>query len=52
MLRDGSIVPGDIIVAIQGKPARSVSELFARLDDFAVGGTAQVRVIRGGARLM
>lgn len=49
--RDGGIVPGDIIVAIQGKPVRSVAELLARLDDHAVGDTVQVTVLRAGREI-
>jgi len=45
---DGGIVPGDIIVAIEGKPVRSVAELLARLDDHAVGDTVRVTVLRAG----
>ena len=48
--RDGGIVPGDTIVAINGKPVRSVGELLARLDDYAVGDTVQVTLLRDGRR--
>ncbi|MFZ5575735.1 MAG: S1C family serine protease [Pseudomonadota bacterium] len=49
--RDGGIVPGDIIVALQGKPVRSVAELLARLDDYSVGDTVQVTVLRAGREI-
>ena len=49
--RDGGIVPGDIIVAIEGKPVRSVAELLARLDDYSVGDTVQVTVLRDGREI-
>ncbi len=45
---DGIIVPGDIIVAIENKPIASVSQLFARLDDFEVGDTVTLSVLRDG----
>ncbi len=45
---DGSLVPGDIIVGLDGKPTRSVGELFARLDDHQVGEVVTVTVLRGG----
>ncbi|MFN3544888.1 MAG: S1C family serine protease [Thiobacillus sp.] len=48
--RDGGIVPGDTIVAINGKPVRSVRELLARLDDHRVGDTVQVTVLRAGQK--
>ncbi|MEW6414422.1 MAG: trypsin-like peptidase domain-containing protein [Pseudomonadota bacterium] len=49
--RDGGIVPGDIIVALQGKPVRSVAELLARLDDYSVGDTVRVTVLRAGREI-
>ena len=49
--RDGGIVPGDIIVALQGKPVRSVAELLARLDDYSVGDTVRVTVLRAGRQI-
>lgn len=45
---DGSLVPGDIILAVNGKPVRSVAELFSRLDDFQVGDVVTLRLLRGG----
>ncbi|MHB1075816.1 S1C family serine protease [Thiobacillus sp.] len=48
--RDGGIVPGDTIVAINGQPTRSVGELLARLDDYEVGATVQVTLFREGRR--
>jgi S1-C subfamily serine protease len=46
--QDGSIIPGDIITAIEGKPVSSVSELAARLDDFRVGDRVSLAVMREG----
>jgi S1-C subfamily serine protease len=46
--RDGSIIPGDIITAIEGKPVDSVSKLVARLDDFRVGDKIRLTVLRQG----
>lgn len=43
---DGSIVPGDIILAVNGKAVRSVGELFARLDDYRVGETVWLTLLR------
>jgi S1-C subfamily serine protease len=45
---DGGIVPGDVIVAVEGKPVDSVARLLARLDDFKVGDTVTVTVVREG----
>jgi S1-C subfamily serine protease len=49
--RDGSITPGDIIVEIQGEPVEGVGKLIGRLDDFKVGDTVRLTVLRNGQRL-
>jgi S1-C subfamily serine protease len=46
--RDGAIAPGDIIVAVEGKPVDSVGKLLGRLDDFKVGDTVKITVMRRG----
>ncbi len=48
---DGSMVPGDIIVAIDGRPVESVARLFARLDDHQVGDSVRLTVLREGRRV-
>jgi S1-C subfamily serine protease len=45
---DGGIVPGDIIVAIDGKPVDSVARLVNRLDEHKVGDTIALTVLRDG----
>ncbi|MFA6014273.1 MAG: trypsin-like peptidase domain-containing protein [Gallionellaceae bacterium] len=35
--RDGSVIPGDIVTAVEGKPVESVGKFIARLDDFRIG---------------
>ena len=47
---DGSMVPGDIIVAIDGRPVDSVARLLARLDDHQVGDAVRVSVLRESSR--
>jgi S1-C subfamily serine protease len=49
--RDGGIVPGDTIVALNGKPVDSVSKLLAALDDYQVGDTVKVTVLREGRKV-
>ena len=49
--REGEIVPGDIIIAVNGKPVDTVSKLLARLDDHAVGDTLKLTVQRDGRQL-
>jgi len=48
--RDGSLVPGDIIVAIQGQTVESVGKLIGLLDDFKVGETIRLTILRGNAK--
>ncbi len=49
--RDGGIVPGDTIVAVNGKAVDSVGKLLAALDDYQVGETVKVTVLREGRRV-
>jgi S1-C subfamily serine protease len=45
---DGSIVPGDIITAVDGKPVDGVPRLLSRLDEHQVGDTVRLTVRRDG----
>ncbi len=45
---DGSIVPGDIITAVDGKPVDGVARLLSRLDEHQVGDTVKLTVRRNG----
>jgi S1-C subfamily serine protease len=45
---NGALVPGDVILAVDGKPTRNVAELFSRLDDHQVGDAVVVRIWRDG----
>jgi S1-C subfamily serine protease len=45
---DGSIVPGDIITAVDGKPVESAQRLVNRLDERRVGDTVRLTVQRDG----
>jgi len=45
---DGSIVPGDVITEVDGKPVDSVARLLARLDDYKVGDAVKLGVLREG----
>ena len=45
---DGYVVPGDIIVAVEKKPVSSVSQLYAVLDDFRIGDSVNLSVLRDG----
>jgi S1-C subfamily serine protease len=45
---DGSVIPGDIVMAVDGKPVESVARFLARLDDHQVGESVTVTVARDG----
>jgi S1-C subfamily serine protease len=47
----GAIVPGDIIVAVNGQAIGSVARLYSRLDDYAVGETVRLTVLRDKQRV-
>lgn len=46
--RDGRITPGDIITAINGKVVTTVGKLLVKLDDFKVGDTIRLTILRDG----
>jgi S1-C subfamily serine protease len=48
---DGSVLAGDVIVAVDDKPVTSVTRLLARLDDFAPGEKVRLRVLRAERRI-
>lgn len=48
--RDGSLTPGDIISAVQGKQVETIPKLLARLDDFKVGETVTITILRDGKK--
>ncbi|MEW6764707.1 MAG: trypsin-like peptidase domain-containing protein [Pseudomonadota bacterium] len=48
---DGSMRIGDILVAIDGKPVKSVTRMRDLLDDYRVGDTVDVTVLRGAQKL-
>jgi S1-C subfamily serine protease len=45
---DGSLVPGDVITAVDGEPVDSVAKLVNRLDEHKVGETVRLTVYRDG----
>ncbi len=49
--RFGSVSPGDIILAVDGKSVDSVSALLARLDDYNVGDRVRLQLWRGGTEI-
>ena len=46
---DNSVVPGDVIVAIDGRAVASVDDLLAALDDHRIGDKVDVKVWRDGS---
>ncbi len=47
----GEVIPGDIILGLDGKRIDSVSTLLARLDDYRVGDQVTVRMWRDGREI-
>ena len=48
---DGRLVPGDIVVAIDGKQVDSVARFLARLDDYHAGDTVTLDILRDGTSI-
>jgi len=48
--RDGRVALGDVIVELEGKPVGSVGRFLARLDDYKIGDTVRITVLRGRAK--
>ena len=48
---DGSFAAGDVIVGVEGRPVAAVGELLGRLDDFEVGDTVKLDVLRDGQKV-
>lgn len=48
---NGSVIPGDIIVAVNGEAVDSVPRLLARLDDHPVGEAVRLTVLRDGKKV-
>ncbi|WFL77801.1 trypsin-like peptidase domain-containing protein [Altererythrobacter arenosus] len=44
------VVPGDVIVALNDRPVARWGDLLARLDDFKIGDTVEITVLRDGER--
>lgn len=49
---DGSVSAGDVIVSVEGKAVESIGGLLGRLDDFKVGETIKLEVLRDGKRVV
>jgi S1-C subfamily serine protease len=45
---DGGFIPGDIIIAVAGRPVSRVPELLAALDRYDPGATVGLTILRGG----
>ncbi len=46
--RDGAVAAGDIIVAVEGRRVETVGKLLGLLDDYRVGDTVKLSVVRDG----
>jgi S1-C subfamily serine protease len=47
---DGGIVPGDIILAVDGREVDTVAKLVARLDEKKAGEAVKLTLLRGGQK--
>ena len=47
-MADGSFIPGDIIIAVDGRTTDSVSSLLSILDDYRIGDVVELTVWRNG----
>lgn len=52
LTRDGSIVLGDIITAVNGKSVESVRQLALQLDELRVGDIVSLALLRKGKRIV
>jgi S1-C subfamily serine protease len=51
MAEDGNFVPGDVIVGVEDRKVAGVGELLGRLDDYRVGDTVRLDVLRDGQEI-
>jgi S1-C subfamily serine protease len=49
--RVGEVIPGDIILALDGKPVDSVAALLSALDEYRIGDQVVLRIWRSGREL-
>jgi S1-C subfamily serine protease len=49
--RDGSLIVGDLVVALDGTPIANAEDLLGALEKFLPGETRRIVVIRGGERI-
>lgn len=45
----GGIVPGDVIVGVNGRPVKSAADFSVVVDELSIGGTVQLDIQREGA---
>ncbi|MFB3854753.1 MAG: S1C family serine protease [Vicinamibacterales bacterium] len=48
---NGRVIPGDVIVAVNGQAVEGVPRLLARLDEYRVGDTVRLTILRDGKRM-
>jgi S1-C subfamily serine protease len=49
--RDGDVIAGDVIIALDGQAVDSVATLLARLEDHQIGDGVTLRIWRAGREL-
>jgi S1-C subfamily serine protease len=48
---EGVVVPGDVILAVDGEPVDGVARLLGRLDERRVGETIRITLLRDGQKV-
>ncbi len=48
----GTVIPGDVITAVNGKKVDGVARLLAFLDDYKTGSTIKITVWREGTEIV
>ena len=49
--RFGSVIPGDVVVGVEGRPVSDVASLFSVLDEYEVGDEVEVTINRSGREI-
>lgn len=49
--RNGTLIPGDIIISLQGKKISSLRDLLNQLDNYQVGQTVKIGILREGRKM-
>jgi S1-C subfamily serine protease len=51
VMSDGGVIPGDVIMAVEGRPVARVRELVDLLEQFEIGDRVELQIYRDGNSL-